>query len=105
MKSRRTQLHYFWISGAELISFGHIGAAICHRLWGAVKDECYADKPETIDVLKDNIREAIGKIQLHTAAIDNVLKYWTDHVGYCMAVRVIWLKLLSIINRKDFFFK
>ena len=31
-----------------------------------------ADKPETIDALKDNIREAIGEIQLHT--IDNVLK-------------------------------
>ena len=33
---------------------------------GAVKDKCYADKPETIDALKDNIREAIGEIQLHT---------------------------------------
>ena len=32
-------------------------------LWGAVKDKCYADKPETIDALKDNIREAIGEIQ------------------------------------------
>ena len=39
--------------------------------WGAVKDKCYADKPETIDALKDNIREAIGKMQLHT--INNVL--------------------------------
>ena len=25
-------------------------------LWGAVKDKCYADKPETIDALKDNNR-------------------------------------------------
>ena len=40
-------------------------------LWGAVRDKCYADKPVTIDALKDNIREAIGEIQLHT--IDNVL--------------------------------
>ena len=47
-----------------------------YYLWGAVKDKCYADKPETIDALKDNIREAIGEIQLHT--IDNVLKNWTD---------------------------
>ena len=38
----------------------------------AVKDKCYADKPEIIDVLRDNIREAIGEIQQHT--IDNVLK-------------------------------
>ena len=57
-----------------------------YYLWGAVKDKCYADKPETIDALKNNIREAIGEIQLHT--IDNVLKNSTVHVGYCMASRV-----------------
>ena len=43
-----------------------------YYLWGAVKDKCYTDKPETIDALKHNIREAIGEIQLQT--IDNVLK-------------------------------
>ena len=52
---------------------------------GTVKDKCYADKPETIDALKDNIRAAIGEIKLHT--VDNVLKNWTDRVGYCMASR------------------
>ena len=50
-----------------------------YYLWGAVKDKCYADKPETIDALEDNIREAIGEIQLHT--IDIVFKNWTDRVG------------------------
>ena len=30
-----------------------------YYLWSAFKDKCYADKPETIDALKDNIREAI----------------------------------------------
>ena len=43
-----------------------------YYLWSAVKDKCYNDKPETIDALKDNIREAIGEILMHT--IDNVLK-------------------------------
>ena len=38
----------------------------------AVKDKSYNDKPETIDALKDNIREVIVEIQMHT--IDNVLK-------------------------------
>ena len=52
-------------------------------LWGSVKDKYYADKPETIDALKDNVREAIVEIQLH--AIDNVLKNCTDRVGYNMA--------------------
>ena len=54
-----------------------------YYLWRAVKVKCYADKPETIDTLKDNIHEAIGEIQLHT--IDNVLKNWSGHVGFCMA--------------------
>ena len=53
----------------------------------ALKDKCYADKPETIDALKENIREAIGEIQLHI--IDNVLKNWTDSVG-CMASHLIY---------------
>ena len=35
-------------------------------LWGAIKDKYYADKPETIDALKDNIHKEIGEIQLHT---------------------------------------
>ena len=44
-----------------------------YYLWGAIKDKCYG---ETIDALKDNVREAIGEIQLHT--IDNMLENWTD---------------------------
>ena len=48
------------------MSFGNIGTASWHHwtiiFWGAVKDKRYADKPETIDALKDNIREAIGEI-------------------------------------------
>ena len=66
------------LSAAELMSFGHLGAAILHRwaiIWGV----------PSIEALKDNIREAIGEIQQHT--IDNVLKNWTDRLGYCMASR------------------
>ena len=58
-------------------------------LWTTVNDKCYADKPEAIGTLKDNIREAISEIQLHT--IDNVLKNWTDRLGYCMASRGSYL--------------
>ena len=58
---------------------------LVYYLWRAVKDKPYADKPEITGALKDNICEGIGEIQLHT--IDNVLKNWTDRVGYCMASR------------------
>ena len=76
-----------------------------YYLWGAVQNKSYANKPETIDALKDNIKEAIGKIQLHT--FDNMLKNWIDRVGYCMASRGMhtWMKLFSIINCKDCTFK
>ena len=43
-----------------------------YYLWCTVKDNCYADKLEIIKALNDNIREAIGEIQLQT--INNVLK-------------------------------
>ena len=33
-----------------------------YYLWGAVKDKCYADKSDTTDALKYNIREAIEKL-------------------------------------------
>ena len=49
----------------------YLGAAIWY--W-AIKDKWYGDNLKTVEVLKDNIREAIGEIQLHT--IDNVLKNW-----------------------------
>lgn len=54
-------------------------------LWGAVKDKCYADKPETIEHLKANIRDAIAEIQPHTLA--KVLENWSDRMGYCEASR------------------
>ena len=56
-----------------------------YYLWDAVKDKRYADKPETINALKNNIREAIFEIQLNT--VDNELKNCTKRVGYCMASR------------------
>ena len=37
-----------------------------YYLCGAIKYKCYADKPQTIDALKENIRKVIGEIQLHT---------------------------------------
>ena len=78
--------------------------ALDYNLWGAVKDKCYTDKPETIDALKDNIREAIGEIQLHT--IDNVLKVGPIVQAIAWpAEAAIWMKLFSIINRKDCTFK
>ena len=73
------------------MSFGQLGAAIWHR-WTiicGVPSKISVTPTETIDTLKDNIREVIGEIQLHS--IDNVLKNLTDRVGYYMASRDSYL--------------
>ena len=67
-----------------------------YYLRGTVKDQCYTYKPETIDALKDNIRKALGEIQLHT--IDNGLKNWIEKMENRAA---ILMKLFSIISLKD----
>ena len=69
-----------------------------YYLQDAVKDKCYADKPKTIDALKDNIREAISEIDLHT--IDNVLQNWTDpYFYYCECIFVILFTAYFIKNK------
>ena len=47
-----------------------------YYLWSAVKDKCYADEPQIIDALKDNICEAISKIKRHI--IDVKEKFYAD---------------------------
>ena len=79
-RSHYQPLNWFRLATSEL-RFDTVGLLFV----GAVKDKCYADKLGTIDVLKNNIREAIGEIQL--LKINNVLKNWTDCVSYCMANR------------------
>ena len=54
-------------------------------LWGAVKDKCYANYPETIEALKYEIEIAIHGIEAQT--IENVLKNWVDRMEYCKPSR------------------
>ena len=58
-------------------------------LWGAVKDKCYANHPETIEALKHEIEVAIHGIEAQT--IENVLKNWVDRIRYCKASRGSYL--------------
>ena len=45
-------------------------------LWGAVKNKCYANHPDTIEALKNEIEVAIYGIDIQT--IENVLKNWLN---------------------------
>ena len=55
-----------------------------YYLWGAVKDKYYAYKPETIDALRNNIREAICAIQLALIAAELML---FGHLGTAIGQR------------------
>ena len=43
-------------------------------LWGAVKDRCYADNPETIPALKNNITTVLSEIGAEV--VQNVVTEW-----------------------------
>ncbi|GFW99715.1 putative DD41D transposase [Trichonephila clavipes] len=54
-------------------------------LWGYVKSLVYADKPQTLDHLKDNIRHVIADIR--PQMLEKVIENWTDRLDYIRASR------------------
>ncbi|GFV85551.1 transposable element Tc3 transposase [Trichonephila clavipes] len=54
-------------------------------LWGYVKSLVYADKPQTLDHLEDNIRRVIADIRLQM--LENVIENWTSRLDYIRASR------------------
>ena len=51
-----------------------------HYLWDAIKEMCYSEKPESIQHLKVNIRDANGEIRLH--ALEKVYENLSDRMRY-----------------------
>ncbi|GFT04320.1 DUF4817 domain-containing protein [Trichonephila clavipes] len=54
-------------------------------LWSYVKSLVYADKPQTLDHLEDNIRRVIANIRPHM--LENVIENWTSRLDYIRASR------------------
>ncbi|GFT71945.1 putative DD41D transposase [Trichonephila clavipes] len=54
-------------------------------LWGYVKSLVYADKPQTLDHLEDNIRRVIADIR--PQLLEKVIKNWTSRLDYIRASR------------------
>ncbi|GFW34471.1 uncharacterized protein TNCV_500891 [Trichonephila clavipes] len=54
-------------------------------LWGYVKSLVYADKPQTLDHLEDNIRRVIADIR--PQMLEKVIENWTSRLGYIRASR------------------
>ncbi|GFX06444.1 uncharacterized protein TNCV_3016781 [Trichonephila clavipes] len=54
-------------------------------LWGYVKSWVYADKPQTLDHLEDNICRVIADIRPHM--LEKVIENWTSRLDYIRASR------------------
>ncbi|GFU27646.1 putative DD41D transposase [Trichonephila clavipes] len=54
-------------------------------LWGYVKSLVYADKPQTLDHLEDNIRRVIADIR--TQMLEKVIENWTSRLDHIRASR------------------
>ncbi|GFW28865.1 transposable element Tc3 transposase [Trichonephila clavipes] len=54
-------------------------------LWGYVKSLVYADKPQTLDHLEDNIRRFIADIR--PQMLEKVIENWTIRLDYIRASR------------------
>ncbi|GFX88338.1 transposable element Tc3 transposase [Trichonephila clavipes] len=54
-------------------------------LWGYVKSLVYADKPQTLDHLEDNIRRVIADIR--PQMLENVYEKWTSRLDYIRSSR------------------
>ncbi|GFT26204.1 DUF4817 domain-containing protein [Trichonephila clavipes] len=54
-------------------------------LWSYVKSLVYADKPQTLDHLEDNIRRVIADIR--PQMLENVIENWTSRLDYIRASR------------------
>ncbi|GFV97461.1 putative DD41D transposase [Trichonephila clavipes] len=54
-------------------------------LWGYVKSLVYADKPQTLDHLEDNIRHVIANIW--PQMLEKVIESWTSRLDYIRASR------------------
>ncbi|GFX88677.1 putative transposable element [Trichonephila clavipes] len=54
-------------------------------LWGYVKSLVYADKPQTLDHLEDNIRRVIAYIR--PQMLEEVIENWTSRLDYIRASR------------------
>ncbi|GFX61907.1 putative DD41D transposase [Trichonephila clavipes] len=52
-------------------------------LWGYVKSLVYADKPQTLDHLEDNIRRVIADIR--PQMLEKVIENWTSRLNYIRA--------------------
>ena len=75
--------------------------AVIYHCWtifcGAIKEQCYADKPETIEHLKDKIREVFAEIRSHT--LETVHANWSDPYEWN---NIPFLNVITLVDTKKY---
>ncbi|GFW98372.1 hypothetical protein TNCV_1092501 [Trichonephila clavipes] len=79
--------------GDHLLRFGPVNwpprscdlTPLDYFLWGYLKSLFYADKPQTLDHLEDNIRRVIADIR--PQMLEKVIENWTSRLDYIRASR------------------
>ncbi|GFW14142.1 putative transposable element [Trichonephila clavipes] len=69
-------------------------------LWGYVKSLVYADKPQTLDHLEDNIRRVIADIR--PQMLEKVIENWTSRLDYIRASRGMHFWLNDYVNKQNY---
>ncbi|GFU35586.1 uncharacterized protein TNCV_2099021 [Trichonephila clavipes] len=91
--------------GDRLISrFGHVNwpprscdlTPLDYFLWGYVKSLVYADKPQTLDHLEENIRRVIADVR--PQMLEKVIENWTSRLDYIRASRGSHIALKSYLK-------
>ncbi|GFV13560.1 putative LOC100569746 [Trichonephila clavipes] len=94
LKTRRAEGSDAHTLGDRLISrFGPVNwpprscdlTPLDYFLWDYVKSLVYADKPQTLDHLEDNIRRVIADIR--PQMLEKVIENWTSRLDYIRASR------------------
>ncbi|GFV04700.1 uncharacterized protein TNCV_4476411 [Trichonephila clavipes] len=76
---------YFTFWTCELASRSCDLTPLDYFLWGYVKSLVYADKPQTLDHLEDNIRRVIA--DRRPQMLEKVIENWTSRLDYIRASR------------------
>ncbi|GFW49720.1 putative LOC100569746 [Trichonephila clavipes] len=69
-------------------------------LWGYVKSLVYADKPQTLDHLEDNIRRVIADIR--PQMLEKVIENWTSRLDYIRASRGSHMPEIILLRFRGF---
>ncbi|GFW42770.1 transposable element Tcb1 transposase [Trichonephila clavipes] len=74
-------------------------------VWGYVKSLVYADRPQTLDQLEDNIRSVIADIR--PQMVEKVIENWTSRLEYIRASRGIHLPeiIFKMTTKKNIFLR